>query len=249
MSTKCGSHVVDVHESDARLAYDKRVSGWRNYPICNVWLKVDNAGAGKIEVVSPSRNNWVRLNSFVTVFLEEGEERFPHLPKTVTPAGRRVPYESLSRATFWSCLPTSFLVWVLGPKINGTGWAQFSHVSNLIEEGDVILFLWKALQVVSSNEGSNCSIQKLKFKETFKQLRKTALKKRSHQLSNKGISLFALCILSINYGSAAGAAIEIAFYLFLLVCVDFVVAVLVWALHTLSPIHPFWLTSSVKSVF
>jgi len=87
---------------------------------------------------------------------------------------------------------------------------------------------------VSSNEDSNCSIQKLKFKETFKQLRKTALKKRSHQLNNKGMSLFALRILSINYGSAAGAAVEVAFYLLLLACVDFVITVLIWALHTFS---------------
>ena len=54
-------------------------------------------------------------------------------------------------------------------------------------------------------------------------------------------------IISINYSSAVGATVKVAFCLFLLGGVDFVIAVLAGTLHTVSP-H-FWSTSSVESVF
>ena len=151
MPTESGSHVVHVHESDAGLAYDERIGWWRNYTIRNIGLKVDNAGAGEIEIVSPPRNNRIRLNPFMTMFLEEGEERFPHLPKTVTSTCGRVPYESLFRAALWSRLSTNFLIWILSPEINATRWTQFPYVSDFIEEWHVILAFWKTLQLSFSS--------------------------------------------------------------------------------------------------
>jgi hypothetical protein len=78
MPPKGWTHIFYVNEPHAGLADNQRV-GWRwNDPIGYVWLKIHDAGTCEIKVVAPSANNWIRLNTRVTVTLEKGQKHFPH---------------------------------------------------------------------------------------------------------------------------------------------------------------------------
>jgi len=90
VSTEGGSYVIHIHKPDAWLAYDEGVGWRRRYPVRDVGLEIDDTGGGKVEVVSPPSHNRIRLDSYMPTFLEKREKNFPHLPKTVTSASRRV---------------------------------------------------------------------------------------------------------------------------------------------------------------
>ena len=72
MSPQCRSDIIDVSESDARLAYDKRIRWWRDHPICNVGLEVVDGCTYEEDIIAPSCYNWIWPYSGVTVFFEEG---------------------------------------------------------------------------------------------------------------------------------------------------------------------------------
>jgi hypothetical protein len=147
------------------LTNNQWISGRGHNTIRDIGLKVYNAGAGKVEVVPPSGDNRVRLDSFVTMPLKKGEKSLPHLTKTKTPARWRVIYESERRTTLRSSLSTGCLIGILGPEIHLADWAQLSNVSAFIKEGNVILAFWKSLQVMSSRcAGETMWLQKLKFR-------------------------------------------------------------------------------------
>jgi len=63
--------IVNIGKSNTGLTNDLWVRRWGEYCICYVWLKVIDGGSYQKNVVSPSRDNWVRFNSCVAVFLEE----------------------------------------------------------------------------------------------------------------------------------------------------------------------------------
>ena len=71
VASKGGSNVVHIDESYARLAYHERVGWRRDNAVCDVGLEVHYAGAGEVEVVAPSGHNWIRLDSFMSMLLEE----------------------------------------------------------------------------------------------------------------------------------------------------------------------------------
>jgi hypothetical protein len=91
VSPKGWTDIVDVNEPNAWLANDEGVCWRGNNPVRDIGLKVHYAGACKVEIISPSGDNRVRLDSFVTMLFEKREESLSHLPKAKTlPSGRIV---------------------------------------------------------------------------------------------------------------------------------------------------------------
>jgi hypothetical protein len=78
VASKSWSNIVHIDESNARLT-DYQWIGWRrNHAISDIRLKVNDAGTCEIEIIAPSRHNWIRLDSFVPTLLKEGQKGFTH---------------------------------------------------------------------------------------------------------------------------------------------------------------------------
>jgi hypothetical protein len=71
MPTKGWSYVVNILEPNAWLADDKGVGGRGDYPICNIRLKIDDAGNSYVKIISPSSDYRIRLDSRVAILFEK----------------------------------------------------------------------------------------------------------------------------------------------------------------------------------
>jgi hypothetical protein len=72
VTPKGWSNIVYVDESNAWLADYQRIGWRRNHAVRDIRLKVDYAGTCKIEVVTPSRHNRIRLYSSMSAFFKKG---------------------------------------------------------------------------------------------------------------------------------------------------------------------------------
>lgn len=169
MASECWTYVVYVNKPYAWLGDDQWI-GRRGYnAVCDVGLEVYDACAGEVEVVSPSGDNWVRLDSLMAMPFKEGEESLPHFRKSKTFAGWWIVYECEGCATVRCGFSTGCLVWVLGPEIAFADWAQLSNVSAFVEEGNVILAFWKSFQALSLQMCSETMrLQRFKFEDKHK---------------------------------------------------------------------------------
>ncbi len=122
VTPECRTNIIDVNQSNTRLSNHQWVGRRGNNSIRNIGLKIDNAGAGKIKVVSPPRNNRVGSCSFMTMFLKKREKSLPHFTKTKASGGWWMIDERQRRTALRSCFPTSLLVRILGPKIYFANW-------------------------------------------------------------------------------------------------------------------------------
>ena len=71
VASKSRSNIIHINEPNARLTDHKRVGWRRNNAVCDIGLKVHYAGAGEIEIVTPSGHSWIRFDSFMFMLLEE----------------------------------------------------------------------------------------------------------------------------------------------------------------------------------
>ena len=78
VSAEGWSSVCDIDKTNTWLSDNQWIGWWRCDAICNVGLEVDYACVGEVDVASPSGYDWVRLDAFVTMLLEEAEEGFAH---------------------------------------------------------------------------------------------------------------------------------------------------------------------------
>lgn len=152
MSTEGGSYIIYIYKPNAWLAYDERICWWVAYPFRNVRLKVNNAGMSKVKVVSPPGYDRIRFNSFMPLFLKEGEKRLSHFTEVVAFAHGWFVDESVRITPLWCWFSTVYLIRILRPKILLTNLTLLSNIHLIIKKGNVILTFWETLQSTPSNK-------------------------------------------------------------------------------------------------
>src|SRR5467141_33415 len=114
VSSTCWSDEFYVGVPDAGLADHERIRRRRHCPLCDVWLKVVDRSADKVDIVSPSSHNWVGRDASMAILREIVHELNPHLRHRVTSLRRRISDESVRRTRR---LSTSRLVRILIPEV------------------------------------------------------------------------------------------------------------------------------------
>jgi len=143
---KCGSSIRNVGEPYAGLRNNQWIRRrWRN-PLSYIRLEIDYACMCKVDVASPTGNNWVRFNAGVTVLFEEAKECFAHFWQGKRFLSSWISNERVISTFVASCFTTSFHLFVLSPEVFVAVWALFPDESFFFEEGQFVRFSWEALR-------------------------------------------------------------------------------------------------------
>src|SRR6267143_1565677 len=114
VSSTCWSDEFDIGIPDAWLADHERIGRRGHRSLSDVWLKVVDRSADKVDIVSPSSHNWVGRDASMAILREVIHELNPHLRHRVTSLRRRISDESVRRT---GSLSTGRLVSILAPKV------------------------------------------------------------------------------------------------------------------------------------
>src|SRR2546425_3708151 len=114
VSSTCWPNEFDIGIPDAGLADHERIGRRGHRSLSDVWLKVVDRSADKVDIVSPSCHYWVGWNAGMAIVREIVHELNPHLWHGVSSCRRRISDESVRRT---GCLSTRRLVRILAPKV------------------------------------------------------------------------------------------------------------------------------------
>src|SRR2546427_1213432 len=113
VSSTCWSDEFDIGIPDTWLADHERIGRRGHRSLSDVWLKVVDRSADKVDIVSPSSHYRVRRGASMAILGGKVHELNPHLGHRVSSCRRRVFGESGRRA---KRLSPRRLVRVLAPK-------------------------------------------------------------------------------------------------------------------------------------
>src|SRR5207302_11163555 len=145
-SYTCWSDELDVGVPGAGLADHERIGRRGHRSLSDVWLKVVDRSADKVDIVSPSSHYRVRRDASMAILREVIHELNPHLRHRVTSLRRRISDESVRRARR---LSTCRLVRILAPKV-ATAVGTFPPREVLLREEWNCEFFWVDLRQLAS---------------------------------------------------------------------------------------------------
>src|SRR2546428_10404728 len=142
----CWSDEFDIGIPDAGLADHERIRRRGHRSLSDVRLKVVDRSADKVDIVSPSRHNWVGRDAGMAIVREVIHELNPHLWHGVSSCRRRISDESVRRT---GCLSTGRLVRILAPKV-AAAVGTFAPREVLLREEWNREFFWVDLRHLAS---------------------------------------------------------------------------------------------------
>src|SRR2546428_131234 len=89
VSSTCWSDEFDIGIPDTWLADHERIRRRGHRSLSDVWLKVVDRSADKVDIVSPSSHNWVGRDAGMAILREVVHELNPHLWHGVSSFPRR----------------------------------------------------------------------------------------------------------------------------------------------------------------
>src|SRR5437879_11068007 len=131
VSSTCWSDEFDIGIPDAGLADHERIGRRGHRSLSDVWLKVVDRSADKVDIVSPSSHYRVRRDASMAILREIIHELNPHLWHGVSSCRRRTFDESIRRT---GCLFTCRLVGLLAQDV-ATRVGTFTACSVLVLNG------------------------------------------------------------------------------------------------------------------
>src|SRR3989454_11251223 len=146
VSSTCWSDEFDIGIPDTWLADHERIRRRGHRSLSDVWLKVVDRSADKVDIVSPSSHNWVGRDAGMAILREVVHELNPHLWHGVSSFRRRISDESVRRT---GRLSTRRLVRILTPKI-ATAVGTFAPREVLLCEEWNREFFWTDLRQLAS---------------------------------------------------------------------------------------------------
>jgi hypothetical protein len=79
VSTIGGADEIKIGHPYTWLTDDQGISWRRNHPFCNVGLKVVDRRSHKIDIISPSCHDGIRIDRSMRVLFEKFDKDLPHL--------------------------------------------------------------------------------------------------------------------------------------------------------------------------
>src|SRR5947208_1430151 len=146
VSSTCWSDEFDIGIPDTWLADHERIGRRGHRSLSDVWLKVVDRSADKVDIVSPSSHYRVRRDASMAILREIVHELNPHLRHSVSSFRRRISDESVRRT---GRLSTRRLVRILAPKV-ATAVGTFAPREVLPREEWNREFSWVDLRQLAS---------------------------------------------------------------------------------------------------